>query len=130
MRHTAYNDYAAESRVRLFDKYGLSLAKFNALSVGPVLFKEETNFFREISMGEDIKVEVLLKGASEGGERFKFSHRIVRSDGVVAAEIEVYGAWIDLNKRRLANELPDLVRDMFLKMPRSDQFEEIELKKR
>ena len=76
MRHTAYNDYAAESRVRLFNKYGLSLTEFNTLNIGPVLFREETIFLKEIALGEDITVEVFLKGSSERGERFKFKHKI------------------------------------------------------
>ena len=80
MRHSAYNDYAAESRVRLFKKYGLSMKEFNKLNIGPVLFQENTNFMKEISMGEDITVEVLLKGISEKGERFKFLHNIYIED--------------------------------------------------
>ena len=51
LRHSAYNDYAAESRVRLFTKYGLSLQEFNKLHIGPVLFQEKTNFLKEIFLG-------------------------------------------------------------------------------
>jgi len=129
MRHTAYNDYAAESRARLFGAYGLSLTKFNALQIGPVLFKEDTSFYREIGLGEDISVEVLLKGTSEGAERFKFLHKIFKSDGILAAEIEVYGAWIDLRERKLTT-LPESVRDIFSTMPRTEIFENIPLKKK
>ncbi len=78
MRHSAYNDYAAESRVRFFKEYGLSLKEFNRLDLGPILFKEATNFYKEISIGDDITVEIFLKGASEFGERFKFIHKIYR----------------------------------------------------
>ena len=49
---------------------------------------------------------------------------------LVAAEIEVYGAWIDLNKRKLTNDLPDVVRNLFPKIPKTDQFEEILLKRK
>ena len=80
MRHSAYNDYAAESRVRLFNAHGLSLTVFNKLNIGPVLFREETDFFREITLSDDISVELLLKGCSEKGERFKMQHKIYRGD--------------------------------------------------
>jgi len=129
MRHTAYNDYAAESRVRLFDSYGLSLTEFNRLRVGPVLFKEETNFYREIGIGDNITVEVFLRGASELGERFKFVHKIYRGDGVLSAEIEIYGAWIDLNKRKLTTP-PDIILDVFEKLTKTDNFETIPLNKK
>ncbi len=129
MRHTAYNDYAAESRVRLFNEYGLSLKEFNKLRIGPVLFKEETNFYREISIGDDLTVEVFLKGASEFGERFKFIHKIYRKDGILSAEIEIFGAWIDLSKRKLTTP-PDIILEVFDKLAKTDDFEIIPIGKK
>jgi len=72
MRHTAYNDYAAEVRSRFFAKQGFSLAEFSKLNIGPILFSENTNFFREIRLGENIKANITLIGASKNLERFKF----------------------------------------------------------
>lgn len=129
MRHTAYNDYAAESRARLFNEYGLSLKEFNRLGIGPILFKEETNFYREINLGDDITVEVLLKGASTYGERFKFIHKIYRKDGILAAEIEIYGAWMDLSKRKLTLP-PDIILEVFEKLTKIDGFEVIPINKK
>jgi acyl-CoA thioester hydrolase len=40
MRHTAYNDYAAETRVRFFNDNDLSLSALNKQDIGPVLFSE------------------------------------------------------------------------------------------
>ena len=127
MRHSAYNDYAAESRVRMFNTYGLSLKEFNKLKIGPILFKEETNFYREINIGDDVLIEVFLKGASKSGERFKFIHKIYRGDGVLAAKIEIYGAWIDLTKRKLTTP-PDMIIGVFEKLQKVDDFEIIPVK--
>ncbi len=129
MRHSAYNDYAAESRVRFFKEYGLSLKEFNRLGLGPILFKEATNFYKEISIGDDITVEIFLKGASEFGERFKFIHKIYRGDGILSAEIEVYGAWIDLSKRKLTTP-PVIILDVLDKLTKTDDFEIIHLSKK
>lgn len=129
MRHTAYNDYAAESRVRLFSAYGLSLRELNKLNIGPVLFREETNFFREIVLGDNLTVEVLLKGVSELGERFKFLHKIYRGDGVLAAEIEVYAAWLDLSKRKLTTP-PESVYEVLNKLGKSVDFEWIPMREK
>lgn len=128
MRHSAYNDYAAESRVRLFKEYGLSMTEFNRLNIGPILFQENTNFFKEISMGEDVTVEVLLKGISENGERFKFRHKIYRADGKVAAEIEIYGAWLDLIKRKLTSP-PKIITELSEEMTKTEDFQIIPIKK-
>ena len=129
MRHSAYNDYAAESRVRLFNAHGLSLSAFNKMNIGPVLFKEETNFLKEISLSDDIVVEVFLQGSSEKGERFKFHHRIYRGDGKLAAEINIYAAWMDLSKRKLTTP-PDLILKVLDKLTKTDDYEIIHINKK
>jgi acyl-CoA thioester hydrolase len=128
MRHSAYNDYAAEARVRMFNEYGLSLIEFNKLNVGPVLFREETNFRKEIRLSEDISVEVFLKGMSENGERFKFFHKIFKQDGRLAAEVEIYGAWLDLKERKLTDP-PSIILNTLKDIERTADFEIIPLKK-
>ena len=96
MRHTAYNDYAAEVRVRFFQEHGLSMDAFAKFNFGPILFKEDTSFYKEIRFGENITVNLELEGVSKGIERWRFKHQIFNQDAVLAAEIKVYGAWIDL----------------------------------
>ncbi len=128
MRHSAYTDYAAEARVRMFNALGLSLTEFNKLNLGPVLFREETIFRREIRLGEDIRVEVFLKGISENGERFKFYHKICKEDGSLAAEVEIYGAWLDLKKRKLTSP-PDQVLLTLKDIEKTEDFESIPIKK-
>jgi len=128
MRHTAYNDYAAEVRSRFFTSQGFSLSEFGRLNIGPILFSENTNFFREIRLGENIKANLTLIGASKNLERFKFKHEIIKENGVLAAEIKIYGAWIDLTKRKLITPPQEMIA-VFDKMDKSDDFELIALKK-
>ena len=127
MRHTAYNDYAAESRVRFFNDHGLSLSEFHKQNIGPILFSENTMFYREISLSEDITVELFVKGLSENGERFKFRHKIFKQNDVLAAEIEIYGAWLDLKIRKLTIP-PEFIVSTFNHLERTDDFEIITLK--
>ncbi|MCP4884900.1 MAG: thioesterase [Flavobacteriales bacterium] len=129
MRHSAYNDYAAEARVRLFKKFGLTMQEFERLKIGPILFQENTKFFKEITMGDDISVEVLLLGVSEKGERFKFRHHIYRGDGKLAAEIEILGAWLDLNKRKLTVP-PRIIIELAEQLNRTKDFEIIPVSKK
>jgi acyl-CoA thioester hydrolase len=126
MRHSAYTDYAAEARVRMFNEYGLNLIEFNKLNIGPILFREETIFRREIRLSEDISVQVFLKGISENGERFKFSHKIYKTDESLAAEVEIYGAWLDLKTRKLTKP-PKIVLEALKDIERTEDFENIAL---
>ena len=129
MRHTAYNDYAAEVRSRFFSTNGFSLTDFAKLNIGPILFSENTTFYREILLGENITANIIFIGASEKFERFKFLHQIIKENGVVAAEIKIYGAWIDLTKRKLTTP-PQEMFSVFNKLDRPGDFEEITLNKK
>lgn len=127
MRHTAYNDYAAEVRVRYFQEHGLSINEFAKLNIGPILFKEETSFYKEIHIGENINVKMELEGVSKGIERWRFKHQIFNENGVLSAEIKVYGAWIDLIKRKLTSP-PQKFIEIFESLPKTTNFFEIQLK--
>lgn len=127
MRHTAYNDYAAEVRVRFFQEHGLSINEFAKFNIGSILFKEETSFLKEIHIGENITVNMELEGVSKGNERWRFKHQIFNEQGKLAAEIKVYGAWIDLIKRKLTAP-PSKFTTIFESLPKSNNFKEILLK--
>jgi len=128
MRHTAYNDYAAEVRVRYFKEQGMSIGVFTKENLGPILFKEETNFYKEIHLGEDITVNLTLKGVSNKLERWKLQHKLFNEAGKLAAQVNVYGAWIDLEKRKLA--IPsEKFKNLFSPLDKTEDFEELILKK-
>ena len=128
MRHTAYNDYAAEVRVRYFAAYNFSIDEFTQHNLGPILFTEETSFRKEIHLGENITVNLKLQGVSENNERWKIIHEVFNEAGKLSAIIKVYGAWIDLNKRKL--RIPPIeTKKMFDSAEKSKDFEVILSKK-
>lgn len=127
MRHTAYNDYAAEVRLRFFNKFGITVQDFSNEKVGPILFEENTRFLKEIHMGEDISVNLKLLGLSSKGERWKIQHEVFNGSGKLSAIITVYGAWLDLVKRKLAVP-PTKFQSIFANVERTENFEEILLK--
>ena len=128
MRHTAYNDYAAEVRVRYFKEHGMSIEDLAKENLGPILFKEETNFYKEIHIGEDITVNLALNALSSKLERWKLQHQIFNKAGKLATQINVYGAWIDLEKRKLSAPSAKF-KNLFSSLNKTDDFEEIILKK-
>jgi acyl-CoA thioester hydrolase len=124
MRHTAYNDYAAQVRVAFMDDNGIGFDEMEKLMLGPVLFKEETHFLSEVRMGERITVDLQIAGLSLDGERWKMVHQVFKSDGSLSAVIKVEGAWMDMVKRKLKQPPKELV-NKFNELPKTDDYQEI-----
>jgi acyl-CoA thioester hydrolase len=122
MRHSAYYDYAAHLRVKLLKNIGMDVVTLSKLGIGPVLFREEAVFMREISMDDTIRVNVKLKRSREDGSRWTFYHDFHKDNEKVAATVIVDGAWLDLRKRKLT-ALPDHFLQLFHEIARTDDFE-------
>jgi acyl-CoA thioester hydrolase len=123
MRHSAYADFAAQARLSLLGSLGLKPTTLFAQHIGPVLFREELFYLREVGLNEKIKVTCELYKSRPDGSRWSIRHELFRSDGVKAAIINVDGAWIDMEKRKLA-VLPQELSDLFMKTPKSVDYEE------
>ncbi len=124
MRHTAYNDYAAETRIRFFKKNNFSVPDFTKLNIGPVLFTEEVSFRKEIRLGENISVDLAVFGLSKNNERWKIVHKVYNEADKLSAVIKVYGAWLDLTKRKLTIP-PKEVQRLFDFAEKTDYFQTI-----
>jgi len=122
MRHSVYNDYAAQTRVGLFKEYEMSLDEIADLGLGPILFREETKFLREIHLSESITVSCALVSMRRDGARWTFLHEIFKETGEKAAQITVNGAWINLKTRKLGIPPPDMLK-VLEQLPRSANFE-------
>lgn len=122
MRHTAYNDYAAHMRVKILESVNLSMSRLEKQRLGPILFREETIFHREVGMEGNITMNASLLKARKDGSRWTFVHEMFRADGIKAATIIVDGAWIDLDKRKLGIPTEE-VKEMFLSIPHDEKFE-------
>lgn len=127
MRHSAYNDFAAEARIRFFNEHKIDMNYFNQHQIGPILFKEETSFLKEILPGEDVKVNIELLGVSANGERWKIRHIIYKENGVKTAQIEVYGAWICYETRKLTTP-PISIIQLFEAFEKTNDYKPILLK--
>ncbi len=126
MRHSAYNDYAAEVRLRYFKAKGITINVLAKEAIGPILFEEHTSFRKEIHLGENITGTIQLVGLSKNGERWKLRHKLYNEAGDLAAKIQVYGAWIDTVKRKLTTP-PNSFQLLFTDLEKTSDFEEIEL---
>lgn len=124
MRHSAYADFAAQARIEILDEMGLDMKVFQKLHIGPILFREETTYLREIGANETITVTTELLKSKKDGSRWSIRHEIFKKDGVKAAVIVVDGAWMDVLKRKLTT-LPDELAEHFMQIKRSADFEEL-----
>ncbi len=123
LRHSVFYDFAAQQRVEILSSIGLTMSKFQEMKMGPVIFREEANFRREIKMGDNITLEVYLSKMSADGTKWSFEHRFVNDAGKLMATLHVDGSWIDIVARRLYKDIPQDLLQSFIDFPRTDNFE-------
>jgi len=121
MRHSAYADFAAQARLNMLESIGLKLTKLFEFKIGPVLFKEELVYLREIGINEHLKVTCEIISSRPDGSRWSIRHELYRSDGVKASVITVEGAWMDTAKRKLT-VLPPALSRLFVGAPKSGDY--------
>ena len=85
LRHSAYYDYGATVRMMFFGENGLSTQKLEELQIGPISFREEAIFRREIRLEDKITVDVALVRATPNYGRWSFRHNFTKADGNLAA---------------------------------------------
>lgn len=125
VRNTAYSEFATQARLRFLDTRGFPPERFNRMGIGPIYFREETVYRRELRLGDVVTVEVRSDGLAPDVSRWRVSHRLLRPGGEVAGFVTVEGAWMDLTARQLALP-PDDLADALRGLPPGDGFEELD----
>lgn len=124
VRHSAYSDMCTQARSNLMIEVGLSMKECLKLGIGPVLFREETIFKREVRMDEFVYIEVALTKYDTTKSRFSIQHKLFKEDGTLSAIVNVDGAFMDLKARALT-VLPDPIQQMVLQIPKADEYLEL-----
>ncbi|WP_345070702.1 thioesterase family protein [Hymenobacter fastidiosus] len=124
MRHSAYTDYAAQLRIEYLAEHGFGMQRFAELGMGPILFREDTRFLKEVGISEAIRVTAEAAGLSADGSRWRIIHTLYKADGRPAATVTVDGAWLDLRRRKLMVPPPEMVEAM-RRMPRHESYADI-----
>lgn len=119
--HSKYYDFGAFCRMAYFVDKGFSPSVMQQLKIGPILFREECFFRREINFGDDVRINFLVKSYTDTFSRWSVMHEITKGDGILCAVINVDGAWLDLTRRKLAQP-PASVASIFEDAPRSPDF--------
>ncbi|MBX9586326.1 MAG: thioesterase family protein [Gammaproteobacteria bacterium] len=121
MRHSAFNDYGAHIRVSMFSEFGLPIEKLMHERMGPVLFREETRFYKELRLNEKFTVDCEIISMRRNGKIWSMHHHFYNVNNDLAAEITVEGAWMDLDKRKVVTPPADYM-EFINKFPRGKEF--------
>jgi acyl-CoA thioester hydrolase len=109
VRHSVYYDWGAMVRITFLDGRGVGLPWMVANGIGPVLFREEARFLKELRLGDQVKMDLQLAAAAEDGRKWRMRHRLFRGEDL-AATVEVDGAWLDLRARKIVTPPADMIR--------------------
>jgi len=112
MKNTAYLDKAADVRQMFLIENGFPVEEFLRLRIGPVVMKDEVEYFKEVGLQQKIQVNYALAGHAQDGSRFLLRHEFFRPDGKLAARVTSAGGWLDLAERRLIAPPPALLAAM------------------
>jgi acyl-CoA thioester hydrolase len=102
LRHSAYYDFGAYSRVCFLEEMGLTSTVLAQHTIGPVLFREECSFRKEIHFGDNISIDLQLEKCTPDFSRWTMKHRIFKDEEILCATITIDGAWIDSRLRKLS----------------------------
>lgn len=126
LRHSVYYDWGAFLRLSFLTDYGLTPTVMQQLHFGPILFREECIFKREIAFGDNILLNIFLTKSRRDLSRWSITHEVWKNNDTLSAIINVDGAWIDTKIRKLASP-PELIKSVFDAMPRAENFEWVEV---
>ena len=125
LRHSVYYDWGALCRIDYLNRFNLDTAIMQQYQVGPILFREECVFKREVVYGDKITIDLQLIKSKRNYSRWSIQHTIRKNEDVVSAILTVDGAWINTKERKLATP-PAIVETTFNGMPRAENFQWID----
>ncbi len=122
LRHSVYYDFGAFSRIAFFTSNGITPQVMFQQNIGPILFREECIFKKEIRFEDKVTVNIKLSKTRPDYSRWTIVHGIFKNDDILAAIITVDGAWLDTQKRKLAIP-PGVFNTTFEVIPKTENFQ-------
>ncbi len=101
LRHSVYYDFGAMCRMEFLNSIGLTWRRLAEIQKGPILFREECIFRREIRLHDPVTIDMKLIRAKRNFSRFTIEHTIKKNPETVSAILTVDIAWIDGVARKL-----------------------------
>jgi acyl-CoA thioester hydrolase len=124
LANTAYLDLAADARMACFADQGFPASEFARLAIGPVIRRDELEYFREVGLHERVTVTCAALALSREGGRFMLENEVWLPRGERAAVVRSTGGWLDLRARSLVVPPPPLLA-VLRQFPRAEGFVEL-----
>ena len=121
MRNTAFLDKSADVRMMFFAEHGFPTAEFMRRNLGPVILKDELEYFKEVRLLEPLRITLAIAALSDDGSRFSMRNEFWKPEGTLAARVNSYAGWLDLSARRLVLP-PDVLLAALRSLPQTDDF--------
>jgi acyl-CoA thioester hydrolase len=122
LRHSVYFDYAAAMRINLLSNHGLTTKKLDEFRIGPILFREEILFKKEVRLEDSLTLDVEVVKATANFSRWSIRHNYYKNEDILCAVLNIDGAWLDLDKRKLAEPNGTIIQ-AFEQFPKPADFE-------
>jgi acyl-CoA thioester hydrolase len=119
--HSKYYDFGAHCRMAFLTEQGMTMAVLMKRQVGPILFREEAVFKKEILFGDEVRINLKVKSVSRDFSRWSMLHELWRDAETLAAIITVDGAWLNTSLRKLTVP-PDEMKQLFEAAPKTTDF--------
>ena len=122
LRHSVYYDWGALCRIEYLNSKGLTQAVMQQLHFGPIIFREEAVFRKEIKYGDSITVNLKLMKSRRDYSRWTIVHEIKKNENTLCAVLTIDGAWLQVIERKLYMP-PSEVTNVFQQMPVDENFQ-------
>jgi acyl-CoA thioester hydrolase len=100
MANTAYLTLAVDARFLYFESRGVLVSELVRRQIGPVVLRDEVEYFSEVRLLELVTVTLEIDGLSADGAQMRLRNEFFRGDGRRAARVTSHGLWMDLQTRR------------------------------
>ena len=103
LRHSVYYDFGAYCRVCFLDDNGITSEVMTQHFIGPILFREECVFKREIKFGDNISINLKMKSITSNSKKWAMTHELLKDDNTLyklsyttgdAMDVNTPAAWI------------------------------------
>jgi acyl-CoA thioester hydrolase len=111
-------------RMTYFAENGFTADDMLRMKIGPVVMKDEIEYFREVRLLQEIRVGLALAGLAPDGSRFILRNDFAHLDGQRCAVVASTGGWLDLNTRKLTAP-PEALRAALAALPKIEGFREL-----
>jgi len=122
LRHSIYYDWAAMCRLDFLKERGMTHALMKKLHFGPIIFREEAVFRKEINYDDKVSINLKLLKSRKDFSRWTIVHEIIKNADMLCALVTIDGAWLNTIEWKLFIPPAEVVQ-IFQQMPSDENFQ-------